>query len=88
MGPSYEECRAECVAMALCPDFGILEIFGFGNGQEVIKINFNEMAVLLIGSQDIDGEAGNVLYAAYLSMARAGIAALQFYNVEAKKWGE
>lgn len=35
MGPSYEECRAECVAMALCPDFGILEIFGFGDGKEV-----------------------------------------------------
>lgn len=35
MGPSYEECRAESVAMALCPDFGILKIFGFGNGEEV-----------------------------------------------------
>ncbi|KAH0274441.1 dipeptidyl-peptidase III, partial [Aureobasidium melanogenum] len=71
MGPSYEECRAECVAMALCPDYGILQIFGFGNGEE-----------------DLHGEAGNVLYAAYLSMARAGVAALQFYNVEAKKWGQ
>jgi dipeptidyl-peptidase-3 len=35
LGPSYEECRAECVAMALCPDYGILKIFGFGNGEEV-----------------------------------------------------
>ena len=35
MGPSYEECRAESVAMALCPDYKILEIFGYGNGEEV-----------------------------------------------------
>lgn len=35
LGPSYEECRAECVAMSLCPDWSILKIFGFGNGQEV-----------------------------------------------------
>jgi len=35
MGPSYEECRAESVAMSLCPDYGILQIFGFGNGKEV-----------------------------------------------------
>ena len=35
MGPSYEECRAECVAMSLCPDYGILRIFGVGDGSEV-----------------------------------------------------
>jgi dipeptidyl-peptidase-3 len=35
MGPSYEECRAECVAMSLCPDYGILQIFGIGDGKEV-----------------------------------------------------
>jgi hypothetical protein len=34
------------------------------------------------------GEAGNVLYVAYLTMARAGVAALQFYNVDAAKWGQ
>ncbi len=37
MGPSYEECRAESVAMSLCPDYGILKIFGFGNGSEDIN---------------------------------------------------
>lgn len=36
MGPSYEECRAECVAMSLCPDYGILKIFGIGTGEEDI----------------------------------------------------
>ncbi|GAB7361026.1 hypothetical protein MBLNU230_g1067t1 [Neophaeotheca triangularis] len=32
MGPSYEECRAESVAMSLCPDYEILKIFGIGDG--------------------------------------------------------
>jgi len=67
---AYEECRAECVAMALSCDFEILKIFGFGDGKE-----------------DIDGEAGDVLYAAYLSMARAGIASLEMFNPQSKKWG-
>ncbi|KAK4902211.1 hypothetical protein LTR27_001114 [Elasticomyces elasticus] len=71
MGPSYEECRAESVAMSLCPDYGILEIFGFGNGK-----------------QDINGEAGDVLYVCYLSMARAGIAALQYWDPNSRKWGQ
>ena len=35
MGPSYEECRAECVAMVLCCDYSILKIFGIGSGKEV-----------------------------------------------------
>lgn len=30
----YEECRAECVAMVLACDFGILQIFGAGDGTE------------------------------------------------------
>lgn len=68
---SYEECRAECVAMALSCDFKVLEIFGFGDGTE-----------------NMDGEAGDVLYAAYLSMARAGIAALEFWDPKSRKWGQ
>ncbi|KAF2745422.1 dipeptidyl-peptidase III [Sporormia fimetaria CBS 119925] len=68
---SYEECRAECVAMALCCDFSVLEIFGFGDG-----------------TQDMSNEAGDVLYAAYLSMARAGIAALEFWDPKSRKWGQ
>ncbi|KAJ9630795.1 hypothetical protein H2203_001320 [Taxawa tesnikishii (nom. ined.)] len=71
LGPSYEECRAECVAMVLSCDFSILSIFGFGDGKE-----------------DIDSEAGDVLYAAYLSMARAGVAALQFWDPASRKWGQ
>lgn len=38
MGPTYEECRAECVAMSLCPDYAILKIFGFGDGKEVCDL--------------------------------------------------
>ncbi|PVI08461.1 dipeptidyl-peptidase III [Periconia macrospinosa] len=68
---SYEECRAECVAMALSCEFPILELFGFGNGEE-----------------DINGEAGNVLFAAYLQMARAGIVALEFWDPKSRKWGQ
>ena len=71
MGPSYEECRAECVAMSLCPDWGILKIFGIGNGEE-----------------DIHGMAGDVLFVCYLQMARAGIAALQFWDPNSRKWGQ
>jgi dipeptidyl-peptidase-3 len=68
---SYEECRAECVAMALCCEFPILALFGFGNG-----------------TPDMHSEAGDVLYAAYLSMARAGIAALEFWDPKSRKWGQ
>jgi dipeptidyl-peptidase-3 len=68
---SYEECRAECVAMALSCEFGLLELFGFGDGKD-----------------NIDGEAGDVLYVAYLSMARAGVAALEYWDPKSKKWGQ
>ena len=68
---SYEECRAECVAMALGCDFEILKVFGFGNGEV-----------------DMTNEAGDVLYASYLSMARAGVMALEFWDPASKKWGQ
>jgi dipeptidyl-peptidase III len=49
---SYEECRAECVAMALSCDFDILKIFGHGDGTtdisndagEVLYITYLQMA--------------------------------------------
>lgn len=31
---SYEECRAETVAMVLCCNFSVLKIFGFGDGTQ------------------------------------------------------
>lgn len=68
---SYEECRAECVAMALSCDFSILKIFGFGDGTE-----------------DLAGEAGDVLFSAYLQMARAGLVALEFWDPKGRKWGQ
>ena len=71
LAPTYEECRAECVAMLLSCDFSILQIFGFGDGKE-----------------DMNSEAGDLLYASYLSMARAGIAALEFWNPKSRKWGQ
>lgn len=42
----------------------------------------------LTNVQDINGVPGDVLYAAYLSMARAGVAALQFWDPTARKWGQ
>ena len=71
LSSSYEECRAECVAMALSCDFSILSIFGLGDG-----------------TSDLQGPAGNVLFASYLSMARAGIAALEFWDPKSAKWGQ
>ena len=68
---SYEECRAECVAMSLSCDFEILHIFKFGDG----TIN-------------MENKAGEVLYASYLSMARAGIVALEFWDPKSRKWGQ
>ena len=44
IGPSYEECRAEAVAMSLCPDYEILKIFGFGNGKEVRAVGLRRVA--------------------------------------------
>ena len=67
---SYEECRAECVAMALSCDFSILKIFGFGD------------------TVDMDSKAGDVLYTSYLSMARAGILAMELWDPKSKKWGQ
>lgn len=68
---SYEECRAECVAMALSCDFHILKIFGFGDG-----------------SVDMESKAGDVLYTSYLSMARAGVASVEFWDPKSRKWGQ
>ncbi|EFY86868.1 dipeptidyl peptidase, putative [Metarhizium acridum CQMa 102] len=68
---SYEECRAELVAMHLSCEFPVLKIFGFGDG-----------------SLDMDGEAGDVLYASYLSMARAGLAATELWDPKSQKWGQ
>lgn len=62
---SYEEARAETVAMYLACDSSLLEIFGH-KGQE----------------------ADDVLYAAYLQMARAGLLALEFWDPASKKWGQ
>lgn len=40
------------------------------------------------GSDNIDGEAGDVLYAAYLQMARAGTASLEMWDPKSRKWGQ
>lgn len=65
---SYEECRAETVAMYLATDKSLLKIFGHGEtGEE---------------------NADDVLYIAYLMMARAGLLGLEFWDPVTKKWGQ
>ncbi|KAK6344451.1 hypothetical protein TWF696_008088 [Orbilia brochopaga] len=46
---SYEECRAECVAMYLCPDREILQVFGHTDdteaaAEDVLYISYLQMA--------------------------------------------
>lgn len=65
---SYEECRAEAVAMYLATDFSLLKIFG--HGEE--------------GPQS----GSDVLYIAYVQMARAGLVALEYWDPKSKKWGQ
>ena len=78
LASSYEECRAECVAMALACDFSILRIFGFDDDSS----NDNDSTTKL------HSKAGDVLYAAYLSMARAGLLALEHWDPASGKWGQ
>lgn len=40
------------------------------------------------GTVDLDGEAGDVLYASYLSMARAGLTSVEFWDPKSQKWGQ
>lgn len=63
---SYEECRAESVAMFLGTNRKILEIFGFKTKQE----------------QD------DIIYVMYLSMCRAGLLSMEFYDPKHTKWGQ
>jgi len=39
-------------------------------------------------STNMDGEAGDVIYISYLSMARAGIASLEMWDPKSQKWGQ
>jgi dipeptidyl-peptidase-3 len=55
---SYEECRAECVAMYLCVLKEVLEIFGH-----------------------VGQEGDDIVYASYLTMAKAGLMGLEFYGL-------
>jgi dipeptidyl-peptidase-3 len=40
------------------------------------------------GSVNMDSEAGDLLYASYLSMARAGLASLEMWDPKSRKWGQ
>ncbi|KAI0176591.1 putative dipeptidylpeptidase III [Pestalotiopsis sp. NC0098] len=40
------------------------------------------------GSENMDGIAGDLLYASYLSMARAGLASLEMWDPKSRKWGQ
>ena len=57
--------------MALSCDFGILKIFGYGDG-----------------NVDMTSKAGDILYTSYLSMARAGVLAMESWDPKSDKWGQ
>ena len=40
------------------------------------------------GTVNMENRAGEVLYASYLSMARAGIVAVEFWDPKSRKWGQ
>ncbi|KAI7784069.1 dipeptidyl-peptidase 3 [Diaporthe eres] len=40
------------------------------------------------GTEKMDSEAGDLLYASYLSMARAGLASVEFWDPKSQKWGQ
>lgn len=67
---SYEECRAESVAMFLSTSYDVLKVFG--HDDKSVE----------------EGLATDILYVAWLQMARAGLLALEFYDPAAKKWGQ
>ena len=64
--------------MALACDFSILRIFGFESNSD----DKNDSA------PNLHSKAGDVLYAAYLSMARAGLLALEHWDPTSGKWGQ
>jgi dipeptidyl-peptidase-3 len=55
-----------------------------------LSCEFNILKIFGFGSGevDMDGEAGDVLYAAYLQMARAGVASLELWDPKGRKWGQ
>lgn len=63
---SYEECRAESVAMFLGTNRKLLEIFGYTTKQE----------------QD------DIIYVMYVSMCRAGLLSMEYYDPKHGKWGQ
>ena len=63
---SYEECRAESVAMFLGTNRKLLEIFGYRTKQE----------------QD------DIIYVMYVSMCRAGLLSMEYYDPKHGKWGQ
>lgn len=76
-GP-YEECRAELVAMALCCDPSVLSVFGFEEAPPSKEWKDSMMP----------GHAGDIVFSSYLSMARSGIAALEFWDPKSRRWGQ
>ena len=64
--------------MALSCDFDILRIFGLDTGPS----SSSDQEILM------NSPAGDVLYASYLSMARAGLIALEFWDPASGKWGQ
>ena len=65
---SYEEARAEAVAMYLVVEKEMLTLFGH--------------------TGDSEEKADDIVFVSYLSMARAGLMALEFWDPPTNKWGQ